>query len=124
MLPTLIPSLICLFFASTAASVHKRANAQNTLTIPVTIDANGRYTVPTDMVRSYIVFSLIFHSLSINFKSSGAALQSFAFALSTSSSYTAVAGTGCDSCGGAPQLVTCRRCRSNDPYLYLTSLQI
>jgi hypothetical protein len=38
--------------ASAAASVQKRANAQNTLTIPVTIDASGRYTVPTDMVRS------------------------------------------------------------------------
>ncbi|KAJ7356690.1 aspartic peptidase domain-containing protein [Mycena albidolilacea] len=64
--------------------MSKRAVAPpQTLVIPVSLDANQVYSVTVNM-------------------SSNPAPQSFAFALTTSTAITTVAGANCDSCGGVP----------------------
>ncbi|KAJ3902882.1 aspartic peptidase domain-containing protein [Lentinula edodes] len=85
----LIPQHEAAAFEFTPA--FKRASSQSstpqppvTLFVPLNFDSNGRYTV------------------NISLPTSSSQNQSFAFALSTSTGYTSVAGQGCSSCGGSP----------------------
>ncbi|KAF9077357.1 aspartic peptidase domain-containing protein [Rhodocollybia butyracea] len=85
---SILPLALCLSIRSTtAASTSKRDSTPPppaTLFVPLAFDSNRRYTV------------------NVSLPSNSSQLESFAFALTTSTGYSSVAAQGCSTCGGGP----------------------